>query len=88
MPPAVNIHAAKTHFSRLVDRAASGEEIVIARAGVPVARLGPLRTVEKPRQPGLMRGRIVIAKDFDAPLPKQLLDAFYASAIEPRRRRR
>jgi len=88
MSSTVNIHAAKTHFSRLVDRAAEGEEIVIARSGKPVARLGPLRTVAKARQPGLMRGRIVIAKDFDAPLPKSLLDAFYAGALEPPRRRR
>ena len=88
MPPTVNIHAAKTHFSRLVERAAEGEDIVIARADKPVARLGPLRTVAKPRQPGLMRGRIVIAAEFDAPLPKQLLDAFYGGALEPRRGRR
>jgi prevent-host-death family protein len=84
----VNIHAAKTQFSRLVERAAEGEEIVIARAGRPVARLGPLPTAAKPRRPGLMRGRLVIGKDFDAPLPKQLLDAFYASTLEPRRGRR
>lgn len=88
MPSTVNIHAAKTHLSRLVERAAEGEEIVIARAGKPVARLGPLRAISKPRQPGLMRGRIVIAKDFDAPLPKRLVDAFYLSVLEPRRRRR
>lgn len=88
MPSTVNIHAAKTHFSRLVERAAEGEEIVIARAGKPVARLGPFRVVSKPRQPGIMRGRIVIAKDFDAPLPKRLLNAFYVSVLEPRRGRR
>jgi prevent-host-death family protein len=84
----VNIHAAKTHLSRLVDRAAGGEEIVIARAGKPVARLAPLRETSKPRKPGLMRGRIVVAKDFDAPLPKELLDAFYTGSVQPRRRRR
>jgi prevent-host-death family protein len=84
----VNIHAAKTHLSRLVDRAAGGEEIVIARAGKPVARLAPLREPSKPRKPGLMRGRIVVSKDFDAPLPKELIDAFYAGSVEPRRRRR
>ena len=84
----VNIHAAKTHLSRLVDRAAEGEEIVIARAGKPVARLAPLRQTSTPRKPGLMRGRIVVAKDFDAPLPKELLDAFYGGSVEPRRRRR
>jgi len=88
MPSTVNIHAAKTHFSRLVERAAEGEEIVIARAGRPVARLGPLPPVAKPRRPGLMRGRIVIAKGFDAPLPKRLLDAFYTGSLAPRLRRR
>lgn len=65
----VNIHAAKTHFSRLVERAAKGEEIVIARAGRPVARLVPLASPGRPRHPGLLKGRIRIAKDFDAPLP-------------------
>lgn len=83
----MNIHAAKTHLSRLVDQAAAGEEIVIARAGKPVARLAPLRVVGRPRTPGLMRGQIVIAKDFDAPLPKDVLAAFYTGTIEPPRRR-
>ncbi len=84
----VNVHAAKTHLSRLIDRAAEGEEIIIARAGKPIARLGPLEVDRKPRRPGLMRGRITIAKDFDAPLPRELLDAFYGRGPEPRRRRR
>ena len=84
----VNVHAAKTRLSRLIDRAAAGEEIIIARAGRPVARLAPLEVVQKPRRPGLMRGRITIAEDFDAPLPKQLLDAFHDGALAPRRPRR
>ena len=88
MASMVNIHAAKTQFSRLVERAAEGEEIVIARAGRPVARLGPLPRVARPRRPGLMRGRISIAKDFDAPLPREILAAFYAGPLEPPRRRR
>ncbi len=83
----MNIHAAKTHLSRLVDQAAAGEEILIARAGKPLARLAPLRDSRKPRTAGLMRGRIVIARNFDAPLPKTILDAFYRDAVEPRRRR-
>jgi prevent-host-death family protein len=66
MPKSVNIHTAKTHFSRLVERAARGEEIVIARAGRPVARLVPMRRSTKPRVPGRWRGQIVIAPDFDA----------------------
>lgn len=64
----VNLHAAKTHLSKLVDRAAAGEEIILARAGRPVARLVALRPTRAPRKPGLLRGKIVIADDFDAPL--------------------
>ena len=71
----VNIHEAKTHFSRLVERAEAGEEIVIARAGRPVALLTPLRVRSKPRVPGLWRGRVSIAADFDA-TDDALLDAF------------
>ncbi|PYO35128.1 MAG: type II toxin-antitoxin system prevent-host-death family antitoxin, partial [Candidatus Rokuibacteriota bacterium] len=76
MPKPVNIHAAKTHFSRLVERAAKGEEIVIARAGRPVARLVPLASAARPRRPGLLKGRIRIGKDFDAPLPEDVLSLF------------
>ena len=76
MPKPVNIHAAKTHFSRLVERAAKGEEIVIARAGRPVARLVPLASAARPRRPGLLKGRIRIGKDFDAPLPEDVLRLF------------
>jgi prevent-host-death family protein len=65
--PTVNIHEAKTHLSRLVERVEAGEEIVIARAGRPVARLVPFRTRTKPRTPGLWRGRVWLAADFDAP---------------------
>ena len=61
----VNIHEAKTHLSRLVDRAAAGEEIVIARAGKPVARLVALERPVRDRQLGTARGQIWIAPDFD-----------------------
>jgi len=71
----VNIHAAKTHLSRLVDQAAAGDEIVIARAGKPVARLVPL--AEKPKRIlGLLKGQLKIPKDFDAPLPDDVLALF------------
>ena len=66
----VNIHEAKTHLSRLVERAEAGEEIVIARAGKPVARLGPLRDRREPRQLGALKGRIWIADDFDEEDPE------------------
>jgi prevent-host-death family protein len=62
----VNIHDAKTHLSRLVERVEAGEEIMIARAGRPVARLVPLRA-SRARVLGTLRGRIRLAPDFDAP---------------------
>ena len=72
----VNLHAAKTHLSRLVARAAEGEEIVLAKAGRPVAKLVPFARPKVRRKPGFLKGRIEIADDFDAPLPDDWLDAF------------
>lgn len=60
----VNIHEAKTHFSRLVQRAAAGEEIVIAKAGVPVAKLVPYE--RRPLRPGLWKGKVWAADDWDS----------------------
>jgi prevent-host-death family protein len=71
-----NIHDAKTQFSRLVDAAANGEEIIIARAGKPAARLVALADAKPPRRLGLLEGKIRISDDFDAPLPDELLSAF------------
>ena len=71
-----NLHAAKTHLSRLVDQACAGEEIVIARAGKPVARLVPLAPQRPRRTLGLLRGQLRIPDDFDAPLPDDMLAAF------------
>jgi len=65
----VNIHEAKTQFSRLIERVEQGEEIIIARAGHPVARLVRLTRRPRPRKPGSAKGQIVIRPDFDAPLP-------------------
>ena len=72
----VNIHQAKTQFSRLVELAASGEEIIIAKSGQPVARLVPYRAKGAARRPGVMRGKIRIKKNFDEPLPKELVASF------------
>ena len=72
----VNIHDAKTRLSQLVERAEAGEEIVIARAGRPVARLAPLAPRGRPRRLGLLDGRFRIPDDFNAPLPNELLRAF------------
>jgi prevent-host-death family protein len=71
----VNIHEAKTHLSRLVERAAAGDEIIIAKAGRPVARLVKYTERRKPRRPGALKGRLWVADDFDA-TPKWLVDAF------------
>jgi prevent-host-death family protein len=72
----VNVYAAKTNLSRLLDRAAAGEEVVITRNGRPVAKLVAVTPVRKARKLGPLKGRIRIRKDFDAPLPDALLDAF------------
>jgi len=72
----VSVYAAKTHLSRLLDRAARGEEIVITRNGKPVARLVPVEQRRAPRKLGALRGKIRVAADFDAPLPKEILALF------------
>ena len=78
MPRTLNLYEAKTQLSALVDEAASGEEIIIAKAGKPLAKLVPFRTVRR-RTPGRAKGTIWMAADFDAPLPDDLLDAFTGS---------
>ena len=72
----VNIYEAKTHLSKLLVRVREGEEIVIAKAGKPIARLVPV--VERParRLPGSAKGEVSIAPDFDAPLPESILEVF------------
>jgi len=70
-----NIHEAKTQLSRLVERAAAGEEIIISKAGRPVARLGPIPTAVTPRKPGHWRGKVRIHDDFDE-LPAEIAAAF------------
>lgn len=70
----INIHQAKTHLSRLLERVAAGEEIVIGKNGTPVAKLIPVRTV--PRRPGRLKGKIHMAASFDDPLPDEVAAAF------------
>ena len=72
----VNVHEAKTHLSRLLERVRRGEEIVIGKGGRPVARLVPIEQAQSRRSPGSARGRFRLARNFDAPLPKILIDAF------------
>ena len=71
-----NLYEAKSSLSRLVDRAAGGEEIIIAKSGKPLARLGPLRQSVAQRKPGGWEGRVYISEDFDEPLPPEILAAF------------
>jgi prevent-host-death family protein len=73
---AYNVHEAKTHLSRLLDRVATGEEVVIAKAGVPVARLVPARQGVGERSLGFEKGRVFIPDDFDAPLPENVMRSF------------
>src|ERR1043166_1446086 len=70
-----NIHEAKTHFSKLIERAAAGEEIIIGKAGKPVARLGPFPGTPPRRKAGWMKGKIRVAPGFDQ-LPADVLAAF------------
>ncbi len=76
----LNLYEAKTRLSSLVEEAAAGREIVIAKNGRPRAKLVAIRTARE-RQPGSARGRIQIAADFDAPLPADLLEAFGAVRV-------
>ena len=73
----VNIHAAKTHLSQLLEEAAAGEEIIIAKAGKPLARLVPLEKKEDVESTlGMWKGKLWMSDDFDAPLPPDILRSF------------
>lgn len=74
--PKVNIHEAKTHLSRYVEEAAQGKEIIIAKAGKPLARIAPLVAIKTPRKLGLLDGKARIPDDFNAPLPDEVLAEF------------
>lgn len=78
MSETVNIHEAKTHFSRLVERAARGETVIIARAGKPVARLMPLEGAvgRKKRRFGFLEGQIKVPEDFDRMLDDEIAEMF------------
>ena len=78
-PTVINIHQAKTHLSRIVEEvAAGGNEVIIAKAGRPVAKLVPLAPVVRKKHLGLLHGTFAIPDDFDAPLPEELLETFEA----------
>jgi prevent-host-death family protein len=75
MERTVNVHEAKTHLSRLLEAVEQGEDVVIARAGKPVARLVPVVPTSRHREPGAWRGRVIIAEDFDE-TPDSVIAAF------------
>jgi prevent-host-death family protein len=72
----VNIYEAKTQLSKLVDQAAAGTDVIIGRSGKPVARITALESSKAPIRFGVLKNRIKMAKDFDAPLPETILAAF------------
>jgi prevent-host-death family protein len=72
----INIYEAKTQLSRLVERAAAGKDVIIARGGKPVARLTSLQPPKAQLRFGLLKGKVKVAKDFDAPLPEVVLAPF------------
>jgi prevent-host-death family protein len=74
MKHTVGVHQAKTHLSRLLEAVEAGDAVVITRGGRPVARLVPLTAAV--RRPGRLKGRIRMARDFDAPLPEAIARAF------------
>ena len=76
MTSAVNVHEAKTRFSELLKRVQLGEEIIIAKAGKPVARLVPFAQYPSARKPGTAKALVKIGADFDAPLPNEIQKAF------------
>ena len=77
MVTTVNIHEAKTHLSRLLKRVAVGEQIIIARAGTPIARLTPYKDQGHERVAGRDRGLFTVPDDFNAPLPDEVIETFY-----------
>lgn len=72
----INVHEAKTHFSKLLARVEEGGEVIIARAGVPVARIVPVNNRPVRRVPGSAKGWITVAPDFENPLPETVLEDF------------
>jgi prevent-host-death family protein len=73
---AVTIHQAKTNLSRLIEKACSGEEVVIARGSKPVVRLVPIVNARGDRKPGLLKGRLHVGPEFFEPLPPEELEAW------------
>lgn len=78
----INIHEAKTHFSKIINQVLKGQEVVIARDGKPLVMLVPYSPEENQRRGGQLKGLIEISDDFDAPLPADILKQFYGTENE------
>lgn len=78
----INVYEAKTKLSELLKRAEAGEDVVIARAGKPVAKLVPIKQRRQPREPGILKGHIWIAPDFDEP-DEELIRLFEEGPVFP-----
>ena len=76
MRTVINIHEAKTHLSRIVDEVAAGAEVIIAKAGKPLAKLTPISALVTKKKLGLLKGKIKVPDDFNASLPEEVLAAF------------
>ncbi|MGH6885692.1 MAG: type II toxin-antitoxin system Phd/YefM family antitoxin [Geminicoccales bacterium] len=79
----VSVYNARAGFSRLIERALRGEEIVITRRGKPAVRLVPVEEARQPRKPGALKGLFEVTDEFFEPLPDDILEAFYSGSIEP-----
>ena len=78
----VNIHEAKTHFSKLINDVLNGKEVVIARSGKPIIKLSIYSAELPPRKGGQLKGLLKISDDFDAPLPNDIINQFYQDTEE------
>ncbi len=76
MNSVINIHEAKTHLSRIVDEVAAGAEVIIAKAGKPMARLSPIQPAVRPKKLGLLKDKITVPDDFNSPLEDDVIAAF------------
>jgi prevent-host-death family protein len=79
----ISVYNARAEFSRLIERALAGEEIVITRRGKPAVRLVPVEEARQPRRPGALKGKLKLPESFFDPLPDDIIDAFYESKIFP-----
>ena len=79
----ISVYHARAEFSRLIERALGGEEIVITRRGKPAVRLVPVEQDQPRRKPGALKGKLTVPESFFDPLPDEIIDAFYESKIFP-----